>query len=173
MPSSSYFLKTTRLGFSKWQVGDTANAIKLWGDPEVTKYIDARPRLTDKQAMERLYIELANEQKYGVQYWPLFLLQTGEFIGCCGTRPYYGDDSIYNFGFHICPEFWRKGYTYEAAIAALAYIKDVVGLKYMTAGHHPENLVSRHLLLKLGFRHVRDEIYPPTGLAHPLYEKWL
>lgn len=173
MQQDRYFLTTSRLGFSKWQPGDTANAIKLWGDPEVTKYIDARGKLTDEQALERLYIELAIEKKYGVQYWPLFLLDTSVFIGCCGTRPYYGDESIYSFGFHICPEYWRNGYTYEAAVAALAYIKEVICMKYMTAGHHPDNVVSRHLLLKLGFRHIRNELYPPTGLEHPLYERWL
>lgn len=173
MKPHQFFLTTQRLGFGKWQATDSVNAIKLWGDPEVTRYIDARGKLSDEQALERLHTELANEKKYGVQYWPLFLLDTNEFIGCCGTRPYYGDESIYNFGFHICPQFWRKGYTYEAAVAALSYISNSIGLKHMTAGHHPENVVSRHLLLKLGFQYVRDELYPPTGLLHPLYEKWL
>ena len=45
-------------------------------------------------------------------------------------------------------------------------------LKFRTlrAGHHPEHLNSKKILLKLGFRFVNEVFYKPTGLMHPTYE---
>lgn len=36
-----FFLKTNRIGFSRWTPEDFKLAELLWGDPEVTKYICA------------------------------------------------------------------------------------------------------------------------------------
>ena len=69
-----YFLTTNRLGFRTWTVEDFDLAYGLWGDLEVTRLIDARGQLTPEQVRERLENEIANQNKYGVQYWPIFLL---------------------------------------------------------------------------------------------------
>jgi len=37
------------------------------------------------------------------------------------------------------------------------------------AGHNPEKDRSREALLKLGFVHAHEELYPPTGLKHSSY----
>lgn len=36
-----FFMKTQRIGFSKWESSDLGFALQLWGDNEVTKYICA------------------------------------------------------------------------------------------------------------------------------------
>lgn len=38
------------------------------------------------------------------------------------------------------------------------------------AGHHPHNIGSRKLLVRLGFQYIGDNFYEPTGLYHPSYE---
>jgi RimJ/RimL family protein N-acetyltransferase len=97
-----YFLKSKRLGFRKWNDEDDEYAFKLWGDYHVTKLIDSRGKLNEEDVRERLSKEIDSQKKYGVQYWPVFLLETGEFVGCCGLRPYDIDNGIYEIGFHIC-----------------------------------------------------------------------
>ena len=72
-----YFLKTERLGFSKWTANDTELAFGLWGDPEVTKLICANGSFTDQEVRDRLATEIRNGEVYGVQYWPIFELATG------------------------------------------------------------------------------------------------
>ncbi len=52
--SEKYFLKTSRLGFRQWREDDLSNAIGLWGDYEVTKYFDARGKLSHDEVQERL-----------------------------------------------------------------------------------------------------------------------
>lgn len=36
-----------------------------------------------------------------MQYWPIFLRETDEHVGCCGLRPYDLSKGIYETGFHI------------------------------------------------------------------------
>jgi ribosomal-protein-alanine N-acetyltransferase len=120
---------------------------------------------------ERLDREAATLRSHGIQYWPIFLLATGELVGCCGLRPYGSEEKTYEIGFHIRPEHWGKGYASEAARAVIAHAFQNLGAAGLFAGHHPDNHASRSVLEKLGFRHSHDELYAPTGLLHPSY--WL
>jgi len=170
MPTASqpaYFLKSPRLGFRTWAMADIPLAQTLWGNPEVTKTIDGP--FSDSQIHERLAREIANQLAYKLQYWPIFLLATGEFVGCCGLHPYNPETRTFELGYHLCPQFWGKGLAPEAAQAAISHAFGTLGLKEIYAGHQPGNVTSKKILEKLGFRFVRDEIYPPTGQINPLY----
>lgn len=167
--SDKYFMLTNRLGFRHWQDDDLPLALGLWGDYAVTKLIDARGQLTTNQVQERLIKEMATAKEHGGQYWPIFLRETDEHLGCCGLRPYDLTKSIYAMGFHIRSAHWRRGYAAEAARAVIKYAFDKFKASALFAGHNPKNEASRILLKKLGFRYTHDEYYPPTGLKHPSY----
>lgn len=163
-----FFKKTNRIGFSKWSAEDIEFAELLWGNPEVTKYICASGRFEKSQILERLNKEIENNEKYQVQYWPIFELKSNELIGCCGLRPY--DKKTYEIGFHLRPEFWRQGYAVEAANAVIEYAFSVLHAERLFAGHNPNNKASNKVLSKLKFKYIGDEFYEPTGLYHPSYE---
>ena len=167
--SAAYFLTTQRLGFREWTMEDIPFAVSLWGDARVTHLIDARGQLSREQAIERLTREIVSMRNHGVQYWPLFLLLSGEFVGCAGLRPYRLDDGIYELGVHLCADRWGNGYATEAGSAIIDYAFEKLDAKGLFAGHHPRNASSKHFLQKLGFRYTHDEYYPPTGLQHPSY----
>ncbi len=170
MPADNrYFLTTTRLGFRLWEAEDFALARGLWGDPRVARWIDARGRLSDDQVRERLTWEIHMQQDHGVQYWPVFRLDTAGHVGCCGLRPYEQERRVYELGFHICAHSWRKGYALEAARAVIAHAFGLLGATALFSGHHPRNKASRALLTKLGFRYTHDEYYAATGCQHPSY----
>ena len=78
----SYFLRTTRLGFSRWQTEDEDLALQLWGDKAVTRYICAGGVFARAEIFARLRQEIENGENHGMQYWPVFSLQTGELVGC-------------------------------------------------------------------------------------------
>ena len=166
--SKEYFLKTERIGFSKWKDNDLEYAKFLWGNPEVTRYICANGIFSHEDIINRLNREIDNDNKYHVQYWPIFELDSCKFIGCCGLRPY--DENIYEIGFHLCPEFWGQEYASEAANRVIEYAFNTLHVKKLFAGHHPHNIASSKLLHKLGFVFISDEYYEPTGLYHPSYE---
>jgi RimJ/RimL family protein N-acetyltransferase len=164
---SEYFLKSARLGFRRWQKDDLPLALQLWGDPAVTRHISARG-FTDHEIALRLELEIGNQRTHGIQYWPVFLLATGEHVGCCGLRP-RDTPEIPEFGVHIVSRHWRRGYALEAASSVLGYAFSVRRARAVFAGHSPANDASRALLERLGFVHTHDELYPPTGLQHPSY----
>lgn len=163
-----YFLQTERIGFSKWRNSDIGLAKLLWGNPEVTRFICAAGKFSEKDIVDRLDKEVYNDKKYQVQYWPVFQLSSNEFIGCCGLRPRVKIE--YEIGFHFRPEFWGQRYASEAANAVIDYAFRVLKADKLFAGHNPNNVASRKTLLRLGFAYIGDEFYEPTGLQHPSYE---
>ncbi len=164
-----YFLTSDRLGFRTWTGEDLPIAVGLWGDFEVTKLFDSRGPLSKEQVEQRLQQEMATQSSHGIQYWPIFLLESGEHIGCSGLRPYNEDRKILEIGFHIRSLHWRNGYAFEAACAVIGYAFRSLEISGLFAGHNPKNLASGNLLKKLGFKYTHDEYYEPTGLEHPSY----
>jgi len=164
-----YFLRSKRLGFRSWREQDLSLAIVLWGDPEVTKLIDARPKLSDEDVKQLLEKQIAIERENRIQYWPMFLLEDGEHIGCCGIRPYDPPQRIYELGVHIRSNYWRRGLAEEATSTVIDYAFEKLDAAALFAGHNPHNDASRRLLEKLGFQYTHKQLYPPTGLEHSSY----
>ncbi|MGA8103393.1 MAG: GNAT family N-acetyltransferase [Candidatus Acidiferrales bacterium] len=133
-----------------------------WGDPGVTALIGGP--FTPEMVRARLANEIAQMQEYGLQHWPVFLLDGNEHIGCAGLRPYRGEDRVHELGVHLRPGFWSRGLANEAARTTIDYGFDTLGAEALFAGHHPYNDAFRQLLMKLGFEEaiaerdtVRDE----------------
>lgn len=162
-----YFLKTERLGFSYWSNEDLPLARQLWGDPEVARFLGGP--FKEEQIRQRLERHMALLRDYNVQYWPIFLLETGDHVGCGGLQPYRMDEQIYELGFHLRRAYWGRGMAEEAARAVIRFAFESLGLKTLFAGHHPENAASRRVLEKLGFCFAGEEIYPPSGVKEPTY----
>ena len=164
-----FFLKSERLFFSTWEQSDYELAKELWGNDEVAKYISANSHFTDEEIAKRLEKELDNKKKYNVQYWPIFLSETKEFVGCCGLRPYDLEKSIYEIGIHILPQYLGKGIGSEALNTVIEYAFKELKVENLFAGRNPKNNASKKMLTKVGFKFVREEYYAPTGLMHPSY----
>ena len=164
-----YFIESERIRFGIWNIKDIDLAKKLWGDKEVTKYISGKGYFSEEEIFIRLTKEIANQEKYKVQYWPIFMKDTNEFMGCCGLRPYDLEKNIYEVGIHILPQYWGKGIASEALNKVIEYAFEELKVSNLFAGHNPENSASKKLLTKVGFRFVREEYYEPTGLMHPSY----
>jgi [ribosomal protein S5]-alanine N-acetyltransferase len=160
-------MRTARLEFRSWSPGDFELAMALWGDPDVTGLFGGP--FSEEWVRERLQREISNLKTHGFQYWPLFLLETGEHVGCCGLKPYSSTGPIFEMGFHLHKAHWGRGYGEEAARAVIGLAFNTLGASGLFAGHHPENHASRRLLKKLGFQYTHDEHFPPTGRQHPSY----
>ena len=166
---ADYFLETKRLRFRTWDAGDLDLARTLWGDERVTKFIDARGRLSDEMVQERLDREIESGLVDGIQYWPIFLLEDDSFVGCCGLRSYDYNSRVMEIGAHIVYDYWGRKIASEALVAVIKYSFVELSIYGLFAGHNPENQASRALLKKLGFRYTHKEFYKPTGLMHPSY----
>jgi [ribosomal protein S5]-alanine N-acetyltransferase len=165
--SDKYFLKSERLGFRWWTAEDLPLAQELWGDLEVTKFFGG-PFSEDEIRM-RFKRERARRMVHGFQYWVIELLESGEFVGVCGLRPYRPADEIIELGFHLRPKFWGRGLATEAARAAIAYAFEVYKPKSLAVGHHPDNLNSKKVVQKLGFRYSHQQHFPELAMEIPYY----
>ncbi len=153
--------------FRSWRAEDWSVAIALWGDPRVTALIGGP--FSECKVRERLETEIKHQRQHGVQYWPVFLEQSGENVGCCGLRPYDPSRRIFELGFQLRAEYWGQGLATEAAQSVIEHGFTAIGALALFAGHHPEHHGSLRVLEKLGFRYTHHQLYPPTGLQHPSY----
>ena len=161
------------LTFRPWAgAADLPLARTLWGEAEVMRFLDAHGPWDDAKIAARLDFEAGVLADAGVQYWPFFDAGSGELLGVCGLRPYTGPgtapgEAVYELGFHLRPQVWGRGLATTAAKAAIRMAFDRLGATWLFAGHHPENLGSRRVLEKLGFRQYDAALFPPTGRVHP------
>jgi ribosomal-protein-alanine N-acetyltransferase len=76
---------------------------------------------------------------YKVQYWPLFLLENNDPVGCVGLRPYTKEGRVLELGFHLRPNYWGQGLAHEAANAVITFAFETLDIPSLFAGHHPAN----------------------------------
>jgi [ribosomal protein S5]-alanine N-acetyltransferase len=163
------FLETDRLWLRTWSSTDIELASQLWGDPQVMAFLGGA--LSRERIQEKLAFEIACQEKHEVQYWPVFEKQTEDFVGCCGLRPWtHSSLDGHEIGFHLVMAKWGRGFASEIAQAVVQHAFHTLGIHVLRTGHHPHNLNSQKILLKMGFRFVEDVFYKPTGLMHPTYE---
>ncbi|HMV86569.1 MAG TPA: GNAT family N-acetyltransferase [Blastocatellia bacterium] len=148
-------LETERLTLRRLCEADATFILKLLNEPSFLQYIGDKGVRTLDDA--RSYILAGPMEMYARLGFGLYLVQAkadGRSMGICGlikrdTLP--GVD----IGFAFLPEFWGKGYAYEAAAAALNYGRDTLGFKRIVAITSPDNAASGRLLEKLGLRFER------------------
>ena len=160
---------TGRLFLRPWEENDFKLARRLWGDADVMSFLGGP--LSDEKILEKMRAEIVCQEKHGVQYWPIFEKDTDDFVGCCGLRPWaYSPPEGHEIGFHLVKAKWGKGYASEVAQGVVKHAFEKLRYPMLRAGHHPEHVNSRKILLQLGFEFVDTVFYKPTGLMHPTYK---
>jgi RimJ/RimL family protein N-acetyltransferase len=157
-----------RLTFRSWTDQDTALAHALWCDPEVTHFFGGA--LTPHQAEARLQAERERESRLGLQYWPMFLRETGEFAGCAGLRPWQMDPEIIEAGVHLMRSVWGQRLGEEALLTVLAHAFDTLKLPVIVAGHGLDHDNSQNLLERVGFRYTHNIQWGPKAIEVRMYE---
>jgi ribosomal-protein-alanine N-acetyltransferase len=158
---------SARLTFRSWTEEDAALAEALWCDSEVTHYFGGA--MTREQAHTRLEIERKCENRLGVQYWPMFLRETGEFAGCAGLRPWQMDAKTIEAGVHLMRSSWGLRLGEEALRAVLAYGLDALGLATIVAGHGAGHNNSQKLLERVGFAYTHNILWGAKAIEVRMY----
>ncbi|MGA7158909.1 MAG: GNAT family N-acetyltransferase [Acidobacteriaceae bacterium] len=160
-------MPSARLTFRCWTGEDAALAEALWCDPEVTFYFGGA--MTREQARARMDAEREREARLGMQYWPMFLRETGEFAGCAGLRPWSVDPAKIEVGVHVMRSMWGLRVGEESLRAVLAHGFRTLGLAEIVAGHGVGHDNSRKLLERVGFRYTHDILWGPQEIAVCMY----
>ena len=149
-------LETDRLVLRGFTVDDLDHVASLFADPRVMHFLgDGKPR-SREHAHERLAATLYRWQHRRIPMWALIVKETGACIGRCGFAPYEETDQI-ELAYTLATAHWGKGYATEASRACLRHAFGELAWPRLIARTRPDNLASRRVLEKLGFRFDRDE----------------
>lgn len=148
-------LETERLLLRRFTTDDAPFVLTLLNEPSFLRYIgdkkvrnldDARQYLTDGP------IASYNKNGFGLNLVELKEAQTS--IGMCGLLK-RDDLPEPDIGFAFLPDFWNKGYAFEAAAAVMKDARDRLKLGRILAIVNPDNYASMKLLERLGLRFER------------------
>lgn len=149
------------LTFKKYTPEDFMLFKELVKDDEIMKYISGKG-LTAEQAEKKFASILDINTDPLLGYFKVIDPESQLFLGDCKLVNYKKDPTVFEIGYLLQKEFWRKGLgtkICESMLAMANHIdpnKDVVGII------DPDNAASRQLLTKFGFQRffigIEDDI---------------
>lgn len=162
-------LETERLVLRRVQTTDAPLLLELLNDPAFIEHVADRSVRTEAEA-ERYIAEkmLPSFEQFGFGFYVPELKESGTGVGICGLIKRETLDDV-DVGFATRREFWRSGYTYEAARAVMDYGLTTLGLPRIVAITGPGNTSSMKLLEKLGLRLQRVIQLPGYPQASNLF----
>lgn len=162
--------ETERLNLCRFAAEDAEFILKLVNEPAWLRFIGDRGVHSLDDAQQ--YIRNGPMRSYERSGFGLYLvrLKDGKIpLGMCGLLKREGLEDV-DLGFAFLPEFWGKGYAFEAAAAVMAMGRALHGLKKIAAIVSPDNDSSKKLLRKLGFTFEKMVKLPGEALEIELYE---
>ncbi|MBR4627180.1 MAG: GNAT family N-acetyltransferase [Ruminococcus sp.] len=94
--------------------------------------------------------ELENEY-----LWGFVRRSDGKLIGS-GSMRFRTDEDRWSFGYNIRYDCWNMGYTTEATLRMMDYVRNKHGAKRFVAEHAADNPASGRVIEKCGLHYVRD-----------------
>jgi len=151
-------LETPRLLIRDWRLEDADEAFKIYGDPDVMRYVGTgESHKSVDQTRERLAKVIERDRGQALGFWAAETLE-GTLVGgaLLNTLP---DGSDVEVGYHLGKQWWGKGYATELAQALVKYGFETVGLTKIVGVTYPENIASQRVLEKAGLVHKRQSLY--------------
>jgi len=171
-------LQTERLILRPWTMNDVEAAFRMYGDPEVTRYLGntSYESSLETQAvnLEKVIAkyEVLGQEGYG--FWAVETQDSGEVVGAGLLKPLnlsVGhpplDEPEVEVGWHFAKEFWGHGYATEMGRELVRYGFETVGLTTIFAIAYPENTRSTRVMDKLGMEKLglTDRYYDIGGIV--------
>lgn len=132
-------------------VVDANEIFILRTDKEITEYLDRDlPKSIDEIYDWLKKVDEEIDQNKGIS-WGMYLKPENKFIGSIGIWRTIPEHHRGEIGYSLLRDFQRKGYTFEAMIAALKYSFEEMKLHGVDANINPLNKPSQGILEKAGF----------------------
>ena len=144
-------LQTERLLLRPFTIDDAEFILTLLNEPSFLRYIgDKKVRNLDGARQYILNGPVASYERHGFGLCLVELRKSHTPIGMCGLlkRDELPDPDI---GFALLPDFWSKGFAFEASTAVLDDARERLKLERILAITSVDNHASIDLLQRLGF----------------------
>jgi ribosomal-protein-alanine N-acetyltransferase len=159
-------LETIRLVLREFRPEDADSLAQILSDPETMRFY---PTPCDRAGVEQ-WIE-RNRERYkndGAGLWAMVLKSTGELIGDCGIiLQEVEGERLYEVGYHLRRDYWRKGLATEAAIACRDWAFANLQTDRLISLIRPQNLPSRRVAERNGMTIWKEITW--RGLSHCVY----
>jgi len=162
-------IDTERLTLRTLEAEDAAFYLELVNDPAFLKNIgDKGVRTVEDARAALLSGPITMQRERGHSLYMVLRKEDGAAMGMCGLIK---RDSLpeVDIGYAYLPQFWGKGYAFEAAAAVKAYARESLRMPSLMAITNPENRSSIGLLLKLGLGFVEFKNLPPNNKPTNIY----
>mgnify|MGYP006177812117 CR=1 FL=1 len=160
--------ETERLSLRRFTLDDAEFILTLVNEPSFLRYIgDKKVRNLEDARQYILNGPVASYERNGFGLYKIELKESRTPIGMCGLlkREELPEPDI---GFSLLPDFWSKGFAFEAAAAVLQDASETLGLERILAITNVDNEASIALLERLGFAFDRL-IQMPDGQQLKLF----
>ena len=180
----SFQTETERLRIRAWNLEDSESAFKMYGDPEVARYLTGTPEFSLESQRENLEKIIAAYSKLdkGMGSFPIVLKDTDELVGAVLLKPLPRTEDLeawrtfrdepesvppiheIEIGWHLTRSAWGYGYATEAATALMEYGFQNLHLPEIHAVLYKENTKSWDITRRLGMDHIgsTDRFYGVT-----------
>lgn len=142
-----------RLSYRPYRRSDAEAAFAFFGDAEVMKYSAFGVHPTIERTVEMLATLIAQHKRRGFGFWAVIELDTGDLIGMAGLAD-LDEDGDMELAYRFRRDCWGRGYATEAAAAWVAKGFSSLDLPRIVAVVEPDQVVSKHILEKLGMKFV-------------------
>ncbi len=156
--------ETERLVLRTWTTrpDDLAAGLRIWGDPEVMRWVGRGDALDAGGVEASIAAGIAHQEQHGVQHWAVVERASGEVIGACGFHLDEGGPGL-EMVFHLAKAWWGRGLATEAARAAFEHVVRARRPPEIVAAHRLENEASGRILAVLGFEDHGVEHFEDSG----------
>lgn len=151
-------IKTERLTLSEISLEDAESYKNLYLDDELNKFwgYDYREDLGDNQPTAEYFYNFNKNLREKKEELSLIVKKEGEVIGETVVHgfDFYGGVEV---GFRIAKKYQNEGYAFESVFATVEFIKQKIQPKKIKAKRFKENLASKKLLEKVGFKKEKED----------------
>jgi len=160
-------LVTQRTYSRPFQQADANSAFEWFSDCEVMRYIPYGVDSMHEQTEQRIRRYIDHQNRHGFSKWLIHEADSSMPIGDSGFF-YLPDGVRVELGYRLKRSHWGRGLATEVAAKWLSVAMDWFGFTEVYAFAHPRNVVSLHVIQKLGFQYWSVErLY---GMDAPLYK---
>lgn len=145
-------IETERLILRPLTVEDAEDVFEWTGDERVARYMiwSTHPNIFMTKMWLKSTADLENEY-----LWGFVRKSDGKLIGS-GSIRFRTDEQRWSFGYNLRFDCWNMGYTTEATLRMMDYVREKHGAKRFVAEHAVENPASGRVMEKCSLHYVRD-----------------
>lgn len=141
---------TERLRIRRIDAADAPMMYAVYSDPVAARFVDDGLPIKREEVGAWIAKTQDNYVHFGYGMMAIEWRETGEDIGFIGlVHP--GGQPEAELKYALLRSWWGQGIATEAALGAMDYGRDALGLKELIATVDPEHLASQRVLAKAGF----------------------